>query len=146
MKAIMAALLACSVSASWAALGGHPAQFGARAVRAQMQPVTTAVTGYTVNQTTLDSGATVREYVDASGTVFAVSWSGPVVPDLRQLLGPYFDTLAAPGSNPHQRRGHRMIKQPDVVIESGGHMGAFEGRGWIPAKLPAGFNPTKDIQ
>ena len=116
MKAIMAALLACSVSASWAALGGHPAQFGARAVRAQMQPAATAVTGYTVNRTTLDSGTTVREYVDASGTVFAVSWSGPVLPDLKQLLGPYFDTLAAPRSNPHQRRGQRMIKQSDVVI------------------------------
>jgi len=115
-------------------------------VRAQMQPVTTAATGYTVNRATLDSGATVHEYVDASGTVFGVSWSGPVPPDLKQLLGPYFDALAAPGTNPHRLRGHRMVQQPDVVIESGGHMGAFEGRAWVRGKLPTGFDPARDIE
>ena len=37
------------------------------------------------------SGTTVREYVSSNGTVFAVAWQGPWLPDLRQMLGPYFD-------------------------------------------------------
>ncbi len=146
MKTLVAMLLAFFVSGSWAGLGGHPAQFGAKAIRAQVQSATTPVTGYTANQTTLDSGTVVREYVDAGGTVFAVSWSGPFLPDLKQLLGGYFDVLSAPPGNPQQRHGHRTIRQSDVVIQSGGHMGAFEGRAWLPGKLPAGFDPSKDIQ
>jgi hypothetical protein len=27
-----------------------------------------------------------------------------------------------------------------VVVQSGGHMGAFEGRAWIPSRVPAGFD------
>ena len=32
---------------------------------------------------------TVREYVNADGTIFAVTWKGWSEPDLDQLLGPY---------------------------------------------------------
>jgi GMP synthase-like glutamine amidotransferase len=38
-------------------------------------------------------------------------------------------------------RSQLSLKQSDLVIVSGGHMGAFEGHAWLPAKLPAGFNP-----
>jgi hypothetical protein len=31
------------------------------------------------------------------------------------------------------------IDLPEVVINSGGHMRAFEGSAWIPAEFPAGF-------
>jgi hypothetical protein len=144
MKALVTVLLACSVSTSWAALGGHQAQFGAKAIRQQVQPVATAVTGYTVSQTTLDAGTTVREYVDASGVVFGVSWSGPFLPNLKELLGPYFDQMTS--AQERQRQRPQVINQPDVVIQSGGHMGAFQGRAWLTGKLPAGFDPGKDIQ
>jgi len=30
--------------------------------------------------------------------------------------------------------------QPDVTIESGGHMRAYTGRAWINSRLPAGFD------
>ena len=33
-----------------------------------------------------------------------------------------------------------MVKDPGVVIVSEGHMGAFEGRAWVPSRLPAGFD------
>lgn len=144
MKAFVTILLALFAGASWAALGGHPAQVGAKAIRQQVQSVTTAVTGYTVDQTTLDTGTAVREYVDAGGTVFAVSWSGPFLPDLKQLLGTYFDQMAA--SQERQRQRPQVINQSDVVIQSGGHMGSFRGRAWLPGKLPSGFDPSKDIQ
>lgn len=144
MKSVVTALLAFSVSASWAALGGHPAQFGAKAIRQQVQTATTPVTGYTVNQTTLDGGTSVREYVDASGNVFAVAWSGPFLPNLKELLGPYFDQMTA--AQGRQRQRPQVVNQSDLVIQSGGHMGAFQGRAWLTGKLPAGFDPSKDIQ
>jgi len=35
------------------------------------------------------SGTLVHEYLTRQGTVFAVTWKGPLPPDLHQLLGDY---------------------------------------------------------
>ena len=35
----------------------------------------------------------VREYVNSSGTVFAIAWEGPWLPDLRQVLGDHFESI-----------------------------------------------------
>ena len=37
----------------------------------------------------------MREYLDRAGNVFAVSWSGPVLPDLQRLLGAHFAQYTA---------------------------------------------------
>ncbi|WP_374190163.1 DUF2844 domain-containing protein [Burkholderia pseudomallei] len=57
----------------------------------------TAAVGYTVRETTLGSGTVVREYVSTAGTVFALSWQGPVAPNLSDLLGAYFPQYEAGG-------------------------------------------------
>jgi hypothetical protein len=145
MKALVGTLLALCMSGSWAALGSGPAQFAANATATQTDTRSTGQAQYTDIRTTLASGTIVHEYADAAGTVFAVSWSGPFVPNLKQLLGPHFDLLAKRNGAGHARHGQRMVDQPDVVVESGGHMGAFEGRAWLPARLPTGFDP-KEIQ
>jgi hypothetical protein len=142
-KALLAAaLLAAGMSTGWAALGGKPVQLGPHVAAAKSQAASTGQAAYTVSQKALDSGTTVREYLDAQGNVFAVSWSGPFLPDLKEILGEHFETLAAQQRN--QRAGGRSplhIRQSDVVIDSEGHMGAFQGRAWLPAQLPAGFDP-----
>src|SRR5262249_22573807 len=43
---------------------------------------------FDVHQMQSANGTTVREYVSTTGQVFAVSWEGPWMPDLRQMLGP----------------------------------------------------------
>jgi hypothetical protein len=143
MKLIVAgAVLATGMSTGWTALGGRPAQLGPHVAAAKSQAGATGQATYTEAQKVLDSGTTVHEYLDAQGNVFAVSWSGPFLPDLKEILGEHFDTLAAQQRN--QRAGGRSplhIRQSDVVIDSEGHMGAFQGRAWLPAKLPAGFDP-----
>jgi hypothetical protein len=143
MKSIViGALLATGMSTSWAALGGRPAKLGPHVAAAKSQPASTGQAAYSESEKTLDSGTTVHEYLDAQGNVFAVSWSGPFLPDLKEILGEHFDTLAAQQRN--QRAGGRSplhIRQPGVVIDSEGHMGAFQGRAWVPAQLPAGFDP-----
>jgi hypothetical protein len=50
---------------------------------------------YTMHELRGPSGTTVREYVGSGGTVFAIAWDGPLMPNLRQLLGPQFDRYVA---------------------------------------------------
>src|SRR5512133_1143390 len=125
MKALVGALLALSMSGCWAALGGQPAQFAAAAAARQTVTGSTGQAPYTDIRTTLASGTLVHEYTDSGGTVFAVSWSGPFVPDLKQLLGAHFDALARRSGGARRRHGPRAVEQAGVVIDAGGHMGAF---------------------
>jgi hypothetical protein len=143
-----AASLTCHAS-----LGRAPTVFpdaSASAVRAHAMAASSGGAGtaaaYTVNSSVLANGTTVREYVGADGLVFAVSWDGPFLPDLRTLLGDHFATMKAEAAR-HPKAGHNQlhIERPEVTIESSGHMRAYTGRAWINAKLPAGFT-SQDIE
>jgi hypothetical protein len=108
---------------------------------------TSSSTGnYTVHEITLPSGTLVRQYVSSAGVVFAVTWKGPHLPNLQQILGDHFQTLVA-----HQTKqtlvGHRSITHhaDDLVIESSGHPRSFVGRAYLPTAIPAGITP-QDIQ
>ncbi len=50
---------------------------------------------YSVNEAILPTGTRIQQYVSKAGKVFAVTWNGPFMPDLRQLMGSYFDTMIA---------------------------------------------------
>jgi len=142
MKALVAALLAITMNGSWAGLGSTPADLGPRILAAQNRSGSTGLATYTDVQKKLESGTVVHEYVDAQGTVFAVSWSGPFLPDLKEILGSHFDTMVAQAAKERRRgRSPLMLKQSDLVVVSGGHMGAFQGHAWLPSMLPAGFKP-----
>lgn len=136
-------LLQCAVA--YASLGGSPSNFGATPLLKQgarsLAAAGTSSDSYTVSQSTLDSGTVVREYSDAAGVVFAVSWNGPFLPDLRTLLGQHFATLRSEaGATPKAGHSQLAIDRPDVVIVSNGHMRAFSGKAWLPDALPAGFS------
>lgn len=92
---------------------------------------------YTVQDIQARGGITIREYVAADGKVFAVSWSGPVMPDLEALLSKYFEPYRAELQKRGPGRAPVVLKRDDLVVESGGHMRAFRGRAWLPALLPA---------
>jgi hypothetical protein len=90
------------------------------------------------------SGTMIREYVNASGTVFAVAWDGPWLPDLRQVLGEHFDRYqSAMRSRQRARTGRRavVINEPGLVVQMSGHPRAFTGRAYVPALMPAGVQP-----
>jgi hypothetical protein len=97
--------------------------------------------GYEVREITTPAGVHIREYLTAGGTVFALSWQGPVRPDLRQMLGSYYARYAQAAAAPHVG-GHRhlAVEQPGLVVESNGRMRAFYGRAWDPSLLPAHFS------
>lgn len=101
-----------------------------------------------VRSSQLASGTVMREYLDASGKVIAIGWQGPTLPDLQLLLGSYFARYvkaqsqirvqsARPADISHR---HAQLRDSDVVIESHGHLRAFQGRAYLPAMLPAGFS------
>lgn len=121
-----------SVEADRAALGGALS--------------TTPANGFEVREITTQAGVHVREYLTAQGKVFALSWQGPVRPDLRQMLGSYYARYAQAVTAPHAG-GHRhlAVEVPGLVVESNGRMRAFYGRAWDPSLLPANF-PIGDIR
>ena len=122
-----------------AELGGRPEQFDAEGSTAQSN-VTSAGAAYLTRDTTLATGTRVREYISDGGVVFALTWEGPILPDLKALLGKHFDAMVAESARmPRAGRSHIAVSGPEVVIHSGGHMRAFEGSAWIPGQLPAGF-------
>lgn len=150
---LAAGLLMPAVSLTcYASLGHAPSSFpdaSSRAVRANALAAGTgskAGTSYNVTSTVLTGGTTVREYTGTDGTVFAVSWTGPFMPDLRTLLGDNFATMKAESAKrPQAGHSQLRVERSDVTIESTGHMRAYAGRAWLNAKLPAGFS-TNDIQ
>jgi hypothetical protein len=134
-------IVALPVSAL-AALGGNAASVDADRVRMQGALLRIVrVDTYTLHEVQSSSGTTIREYVSSSGTVFAVAWQGPWLPNLRQILGPYFDQyqLAVQMAQGGRRaRGVLTISQPDLVVQMSGHPRAFAGRAYVPRLTPLG--------
>jgi len=101
---------------------------------------------YTVYEIALPSGTLVRQYASSAGVVFAVTWKGPFIPNLKQILGDHYQTLLALQVQ-QTLVGHRSVSHHagDLVIESSGHPRSFVGRAYLPAALPAVITP-QDIQ
>ena len=96
---------------------------------------------YTVHELTLPTGTIVREFLNDAGTVFAVSWRGPFMPDLQALLGSYFTTYAKAPRGAGSNRSHLAIDESNLVVRAGGHQRAFVGLAYVPRLLPPGLNP-----
>lgn len=95
---------------------------------------------YRVHEIQMPSGTLVREFVSPAGNVFAVAWRGPMMPNLRQTLGPYFDNYVAAAKLKEAHHRFVQIHQDDLVVESAGHMRAFAGRAYLPKAIPSGVN------
>ncbi|KVG68759.1 hypothetical protein WJ33_23405 [Burkholderia ubonensis] len=99
---------------------------------------------YSIHETTLPDGPAVREYIDQTGSVFAIAWHGPSAPDLAMLLGDYFSQYlkgAAAQYKAVPSLSFVVVKQPGLVVSTGGRIGDFSGRAWIPQALPPGVTP-----
>ena len=99
--------------------------------------------GYTVHEITAPGGIVVREYVSPVGTVFGLVWEGPTMPNLQQLLGPYYSQFRQAAQSMGHRRGPLYVQVGPLVVESGGHMRAFRGRAYVTSLVPT--NLTKDV-
>jgi hypothetical protein len=146
---VMAALMiAAAPTSARASLGGDAASIQADQIHLQGHRTMKAAGSYTVHEIQGSAGTVVREYISADGKVFGVAWQGPWVPDMRQLLGSYFDQYAR--ANQAQkgariRRGPVLIDEPGLVVQIGGHPRAFAGRAYVPEMLPSGVR-AENIQ
>jgi hypothetical protein len=124
----------------FASLGGDTASVLADATGMQARVQTTQRSVYTLHELQSPTGTTVREYVSAGGTVFAVAWEGKYPPNLKQLLGSQFDQFqeAMKNSSGRSGRGPVTVQLPNLVVQLAGHMGHYSGRAYIPDKVPAG--------
>jgi hypothetical protein len=156
-------IAACAAMPAFAVLGGQPmsAPQGASAAKATVRAAvpasgasstsstaSTSSSTYTVNSTLLGSGTTVNEYMGSDGTVFGIAWKGPRMPNLAALLGSYFPQFQQSVNAQRAARGGRgpvSVQDSGLVVDSGGHMGAFVGRAYLPQSLPAGVSAS-DIQ
>ena len=96
--------------------------------------------GYRVHEISLPSGTVLREFVAPNGNVFAVAWTGPTRPDLRQALGRYFEPYVSAPRAKYSDRRHVQIQQGDLVVQAGGHMRALSGRAYLVSAIPGGVN------
>jgi hypothetical protein len=97
---------------------------------------------YDIVQITAASEMRLREYLNRDGVVFAVSWIGPVWPDLQQLLGTHFSQFTAALAALDRPGMHRSVRVASsaLVVESGGHLRAYAGRAYLPALIPPGVS------
>jgi len=134
---------------AFAALGG--ASDSVQADQAQMSASLkiTQADAYSVHEMKAGTGTLVREYVSRSdGRVFGVTWQGPFIPDMKQLLGNYFQQYSQAARvqrESHVGRHPLNIQEPGLVVQSAGHMRAFSGRAYDPGLLPAGVS-ANDIR
>jgi hypothetical protein len=156
MLAVAAASFAL-IAPAYAALGGAPtypvtasstsagaASQNSAAVARFAASGSAAAASYTVSQTTLSSGTVVSEYIGPGNSVFALSWQGPTMPPLKTLLATYFPSYVQALTYAHATQGGgygpAVVHQSGLVVETGGHMGAFVGRAYLPQALPQGVS------
>jgi hypothetical protein len=133
------ALAFTQIPPSYASLGGveesvsvDAAALSARELSVKSRP------GYTIHEMS-SASATIREYLNSSGVVFGVAWSGMRHPDLTALLGSrHAEYQAAAQEQPKQHGKHtRSIKSANVVVETWGHMRKLQGHAYDPSLLPS---------
>jgi len=147
--AIGLALLGQASLPALAALGGtvDTVQADSTRMKAELKAAVPGA-GYSVQQLQLPSGTVVSEYVAPNGTVFGVSWHGPMMPNLQQIFGTYFQQYVSASSvAPHNAgtRRHFQIREPDLVVQSNGRMRFYYGRAYVPSLIPANVT-ADDIQ
>ena len=133
---------------SFASLGGDTTSVRLDQEKMQGTLRTSSADSYTLHEIQTSNGVVVKEYLAPAGRVFAVSWQGPVHPDLRQLLGPYFDEyVRAIQEQRQQRRGHGplLIQHAGLVVQVSGHVRGFVGKAYVPQQMPAGIR-AEDLQ
>src|SRR5437660_12582447 len=123
------------------ALGGDTNSVQADQIHMQGSLRSTRAQNYTVHDIQATTGTTVREYISPSGTVFAVAWKGPWPPDMRQLLGEYFDQYAQAAevqSNARTGRRPLYIELPGLGVHVGVHPRSFVGTDYLQDRRPHG--------
>jgi len=134
---VLSALFAAALS-GFASLGGSEESVVSDQVKFQASRKVVPEHGYRVHEISRDDGTLIKEFVSFDGKVFGVSWKGPTLPDLSQLLGSSFTEFQNSVQPKAGRRKAAVVHNSDLVVESTGHSRAFQGRAYLNSMLPDG--------
>lgn len=146
VKIVLAATVLLPL-ASYAALGGAPSTGSApqTLLRSAAPNSSSTAAAYTVRESRDADGVRIREYVLPTNVVFAVTWQGPVRPDMVALLGSYFPNAVSAGAGRARGTGPLIERNGDFQIESAGRAGNFFGKAALPRLVPANVR-ADDLQ
>ncbi|MBS0394709.1 MAG: DUF2844 domain-containing protein [Proteobacteria bacterium] len=133
----LAALLA--TTSAWAGLGEPVASVARDHAALHGTALNSAASaGYEMHESVLADGTRVRQYAVPGGRVFAVSWQGRQLPDLKVLLASHYDAYVA-AARAHVG-GHHVfsLATPDVAMYVMRRSRDVEGSAHVPALVPAG--------
>ncbi len=91
----------------------------------------------------LSDGSGIKQYVNAAGVVFAVSWRTRLKPDLAALLGTHASTSSAASVAPSgiaAAKHQQSVRRADLVLHQFGRQNAFAGLAYVPSLVPAGVD------
>jgi len=137
---VLASVLQVSSSAC-AALGDDAAAIVTDQAHMQASLRVWHQANYAVHELLAPSGITLRQFVGDGGKVFAVSWSGGWRPNLRDVMGAYYDRFIAGTRGRRATRGVARIELPGMIVVMGGHQRAFFGHAYLTDLVPQGFRP-----
>jgi hypothetical protein len=145
MTRVTSAVLICLAlpANAFASLGGTVATV--ENDRVQMKSALVRISrsnAYSVHELLSPTGTAIREYYSSSGIVFGVAWDGEWPPDLKQLLGTYFNQYQVAVQSARRRvRGRVAINENGLIVQSSGHARSFSGIAYAPGLMPAGVTP-----
>jgi Protein of unknown function (DUF2844) len=90
----------------------------------------------------------IRQYVAPTGQIYAVSWDGPAMPDIRALFGDWFGRYQQGATEAQSSAGglhSSSVEGSDLMVQSSVRLREFTGRAWLPGALPAGVT-SADIE
>src|SRR5262245_15563231 len=143
--AIAVVALSLFPASTFASLGGTVTSVESDRVQmraAQLRIMQTSA--YAFHELQSPAGVTIREYYAPGGTVFGVAWEGPWPPDMRQLLGSYFEQFQRANEAvraTRKTRGVLVVNDGSLVVQISGHARAFSGFAYAPGLLPQGVQP-----
>jgi hypothetical protein len=143
-SALLFTLVITALAPAFATLGENVATIQADQAHMRASVRRTQTSAYTLHELQAPSGTVVREFVSPAGTVFAVAWQGPSLPDLRQVLGKYFDTYVQ-AMQKRVAHGPRIIQEQGLVVQVSGHQRSVSGRAYLSDQLPAGVR-AEDVK
>jgi hypothetical protein len=100
----------------------------------------TPMQAYDLHETTTDNGTRIRQYVSRSGAVFAVTFNGRTIPDLRALLGSHYAEYAVAMNSRHTNHKVLAVNSPGLVMEIVKLPRGFAGSAHVPTLLPEGVS------
>ena len=138
MLAVAVGATAVGATECFAVLGGDVSSVQQDSVRIHASARITQKQNYAIHEFQSPSGVVIREYAAPSGKVFAIAWQGPSLPDMKQLLGTYFEEFQKAAQTQNRRGGHGplIIHEQGLAVELGGHMRSFVGRAYLPQEIP----------